>query len=279
VSFITPSYNYASVIADCLMSVARQDWVRGVTHEHVVVDDGSTDSSVRTIRRAALPITLVEQGNRGQGAALNTALHHARGEWICWLPADDFLMPWALSVFSRSVHDSVDVIFGDVLFVNEIGAAQRLYAHHPISRVALATRPTLSPPATFMRASRLHGWDEEMRQLLDWDLWLRLARRGAVFQYAPGPLAAFRRHPGQVSQNLTSADRGEWSKLASRYELRRDFATRMFGQSVRMALKAATGGYARQITARRLRGRSVRWFESRVARRLLDDTFGVTSPQ
>ena len=82
-SFITPSYNYASVVRDCLRSVAAQDAVPGVTYEHIVVDDGSSDASVETITASGFPLKMIEQHNQGQGAALNNGLSQARGDWVC----------------------------------------------------------------------------------------------------------------------------------------------------------------------------------------------------
>jgi glycosyltransferase involved in cell wall biosynthesis len=49
-SFITASFNPGAMIEDCLGSVARQDPVPGVNHEHIIVDDGSTDASVALIK-------------------------------------------------------------------------------------------------------------------------------------------------------------------------------------------------------------------------------------
>ena len=71
VSVIIPCYNAARYVGETLDSVHRQTWPN---LEVIVVDDGSTDDSVRIIETfAVLDPTLIRQPNRGQTAALNAA--------------------------------------------------------------------------------------------------------------------------------------------------------------------------------------------------------------
>src|SRR5690242_7659236 len=93
-SILTPSYNYDRYLGDALESVARQD---GVEVEHVVVDDGSTDSSVEILRAWQHPLRVEVQPNRGLARTLNRALELATGDVVGWLNADDFYLPGALA--------------------------------------------------------------------------------------------------------------------------------------------------------------------------------------
>src|SRR5688572_23602687 len=86
VSILTPSYNYAQFIGDCLLSVTNQ------THpniEHIVVDDASTDGTVDVLRDTGTSVRWVSEPDRGQSHALNKALAMSEGEIIGWLNADD----------------------------------------------------------------------------------------------------------------------------------------------------------------------------------------------
>ncbi|MBI2384704.1 MAG: glycosyltransferase family 2 protein [Elusimicrobia bacterium] len=63
--------------------------------EIVVVDDGSTDGSLRSVER--LPIRLVRQKNRGEAAARNAGVRVATAPFVTFLDADDVLAPGALA--------------------------------------------------------------------------------------------------------------------------------------------------------------------------------------
>jgi glycosyltransferase involved in cell wall biosynthesis len=78
-------------VAATLESALAQTWAN---KEIIVIDDGSTDSSL-TILRAfeARGVQVIDQPNRGASAARNTGLRAARGEYIQFLDADDLLAP------------------------------------------------------------------------------------------------------------------------------------------------------------------------------------------
>ena len=94
VSILMPVFNAEPYLAAAVDSI----WQQSYPHiEIVAVDDGSTDGSGslldRLRQRSPLPLRIIEQVNSGPSAALDRALNQARGEWICWLAADDFYHP------------------------------------------------------------------------------------------------------------------------------------------------------------------------------------------
>jgi len=89
VSVIIPCFNAQRFIAATLRSVVAQTY-RPL--EIIVVDDGSTDGSASVMRSLAIPeLEIISQANRGQTAALNVGLAHAKGEFVQYLDADDLL--------------------------------------------------------------------------------------------------------------------------------------------------------------------------------------------
>ncbi|EPX75545.1 glycosyltransferase family 2 protein [Salipiger mucosus] len=92
ISVITPAYNCAAYLPECVASVARQ---RGVTVEHIVVDDASSDDTRRIMGELAsvhphLKIEFLER-NIGQARARNFAMSRATGRYILFLDSDDML--------------------------------------------------------------------------------------------------------------------------------------------------------------------------------------------
>ncbi len=91
VSVLIPCYNAGKYIGETLESVFKQTWQN---LEVIVVDDGSKDNSANVVRSFCRKnLKLVEQPNRGQTAALNACLVHARGDLVQYLDADDLLAP------------------------------------------------------------------------------------------------------------------------------------------------------------------------------------------
>ncbi|SEK82793.1 Glycosyltransferase involved in cell wall bisynthesis [Pseudobutyrivibrio ruminis] len=89
VSVIIPFYNEEKELKACLDSVLKQTLI---DLEIILVDDGSTDSSVKIIKEAMKEdsrIKLINQNQLGVGSARNKALNYAKGEYVVFLDADD----------------------------------------------------------------------------------------------------------------------------------------------------------------------------------------------
>lgn len=290
ISVLTPSYNYGHVVVDCIRSVQSQQ----PEAEHVIVDDASDDDSVARIRASGASVRLrTLEANQGQAATLNLALAEASGDWVCWLPADDFLLPTATGSLRRTLANSpeADVVYGDTVFVDDEGAIRRLLPQHGFSSRVLRWYGTfLTPGSTFVRRSVLDAgpWDPSLRQLLDWDLWLRLTAQGARFVYVGEPMSAFRRHRQQLSSNVTATDRREWNVVRERYGMpdgwRRPM-TSTLGHLEHATRKLWCASYRRQLAVQKqLRGRSLRWYAEELGREtflelieIYDRTRGGTS--
>lgn len=223
---LTPSYNYAHFLPECLRSVQEQR-ASGLDVQHVVVDDGSTDDSwaVITDLHPQPERDCVRQDNRGLSATLNRALSLARGEWVLWLNADDFLLSntmWLLGEVLQEVPDA-DLVFGDTLFVDDTSRVVRLVAQPPFDRRLMeGGYNTFHVPSVLWRRSRLtteSPFDESFQLLMDLDLWLDLTRPDCTTVKVDAALSAFRRHAAQVSASDRPSDAVEMRLLATRHGL------------------------------------------------------------
>jgi len=113
VSIITRAFNSSDTIGRAIDSVLAQDYS---DWELIIVDDGSTDNTRVIVERYSdQRIRLIRhETNRGNAAALNTGLDHARGEWFTLLDDDDeMVVPDALSTFLRvpvDIDPSIDAV-------------------------------------------------------------------------------------------------------------------------------------------------------------------------
>lgn len=91
VSIIIPVYNAEGFLAETIESTLLQTYKN---IEIIVVDDGSNDSSYKVAKQYESPqTTVIKQANKGASAARNHGIALAKGDYIQFLDADDFLHP------------------------------------------------------------------------------------------------------------------------------------------------------------------------------------------
>ena len=112
ISIVVPVYNLEKWIGRCLDSLAKQTFSN---FEVLLIDDGSTDGSPAIccdFCAADSRFGYIRQENRGASAARNTGLDKARGEYICFVDADDILEPTYLSAFIGNIAGSDVLVQG-----------------------------------------------------------------------------------------------------------------------------------------------------------------------
>lgn len=88
VSVIIPVYNKEHYVVKCVTSVLEQTFHE---FELIIVDDGSTDNSIKLVSQINDPrIISIRQSNKGPGAARNVGLSKAKGKYVTFLDADDY---------------------------------------------------------------------------------------------------------------------------------------------------------------------------------------------
>jgi glycosyltransferase involved in cell wall biosynthesis len=215
-SVVTPVYNSARYLPATLESVSRL----AVSHEHIVVDGGSTDGTVGVLeggRDASL--TWVSEPDRGQTHAVNKGLERARGELVGWLNGDDEYVAESvdLAVSYLLEHPEVDAIFGGMEITDEWGNPRRQY--HPAKfswRRYLYFGDYVSTPTIIFRRSLLSGvqlLDEAYGDAADYDFFLRLFQHARV-ERRPEILVRFRYHP--ASKTARDPFRGQEEALRIR---------------------------------------------------------------
>jgi glycosyltransferase involved in cell wall biosynthesis len=91
VSILIPAFNAEKWVGETIRSALAQTWAR---KEVIVVDDGSTDSTLSVAREfTSAHVQVATQQNKGAAAARNKALKLCQGDFIQWLDADDLIAP------------------------------------------------------------------------------------------------------------------------------------------------------------------------------------------
>jgi glycosyltransferase involved in cell wall biosynthesis len=203
ISVVMATYNRAQLVARALRSVSRQTDMPG---EIVVVDDASTDGTPDVVRawakEASVPVRLlVAESNRGAGAARNSGIAAASGEFVAILDSDDEYLPHALASLSAPLREDRGAVvsFADAEVVFADGrpphrhVAQHLSPEKGVSPTDVPGLYRLDDPqahllttsfiptcaALFRRDAALRvGCMPEARFGEDWLFWLRLTEQG-----------------------------------------------------------------------------------------------------
>jgi glycosyltransferase involved in cell wall biosynthesis len=204
ISVVIPAYNAAHFIGDALRSVFAQDVQ---AHEVIVVDDGSTDSTVN-VASEFVAATVLEGPHQGVSSARNRGVGYAIGDLIAFLDADD---TWAPSKLRKQL---------------ELLNSERL-AGIAISRQAYLFE---GPIPTWFRGPtdggsevgtqpsnwliRRECWERvgpfrtDLTHSEDTDWWARAADLGEQWVLVDEPLVIHRIHGGNASANAPAVAEG-----------------------------------------------------------------------
>jgi len=285
VSIVIPTYNSVAYLAATIDSVLAQtfaDW------ELVLIDDGSSDGTVELaedLARQDRRIRIVQGDHSGTAAARNAGFRetHPYSEFVVFLDSDDTWEPKALDLLvnaldlhseypaahglARSIDPHGKQVEGDDLtdvmrYRREMRGKE--YVDLPVSaptsfEAELVLNYVMTPGTSLMRRhvfQSLGGFEPEAVPAEDWDMNLRVARRGG-FALVDAVVLNWRRHPQSASntsrrnrrarlvvwrRTIQSRENAPGQRRAAWLALRREFHS--LATSVRKSLMRRQVGIA-----------------------------------
>jgi glycosyltransferase involved in cell wall biosynthesis len=249
VSVVITLFNYSAYIRNCLDSV-RASKVEGLPggFEVVVVDDGSTDSSVPVVeeylRASPLPIRLAKKkANTGLADARNTGLLLARAPLVFILDADNEIRPECLSAHYQVLATSDYAMAYGIInqFDHATRKSLRMMSHCEWDERKLLSGPCIDAMAMVRKEAvqKLGGYSTEYGTMLpqgfeDYDLWLKLAQAGYSGKLIPQVLSDYRAHPQSMLKSTWPFQRELATYFARKFHVlieRHDDLTVYFGVS------------------------------------------------
>jgi len=189
VSIVIPCFNQGAMLREALASVEQ---VRNANLlEVIVVDDGSSEVETSKILTEVVEAgyCVVPQPNRGPGAARNTGIRLAKGEFILPLDSDNRLRDVYLNEGVSLLRDNptLDVIYADAEYFGERDGRW----HVPEFDLFLLVKTNFIDACALYRKNlweEVGGYDEHkpLSGWEDWDFWLRVAAHGGTFFHLPG---------------------------------------------------------------------------------------------
>jgi glycosyltransferase involved in cell wall biosynthesis len=217
VSFVVPTYNYATYLARAVESLLAQSFT---SLEVIVIDDASTDNTAEILERYAAERRVRvyrHSQNIGHIATYNEGLGMARGEFIGLLSADDLCLradAVARQVALFDADSQVGFVYAPQVFIDEKDQVTQVWGSHAedgihegldlFRRLVFGNFVPASGPLVRATAHDEIGYyDERLPHAADWDLWLRLAARYRV-GYVADTVFGYRRHQTNMHHRVVT---------------------------------------------------------------------------
>lgn len=249
ISIIMPAFNAERFLEDSIQTVLNQtftDW------ELLIVNDGSTDRTVNIVEAHTKKderVKLINQENKGVGAARNKAIRASQGEWIAFLDSDDLWNPEKLQKQMDTVNTifGIDLVFSDgwIFYENNLNELQQYFYYLSNSKDAIIPVANFSGDVMYKMQYRYNyvpilsvlvkksvlakvGFQEERKYYQgceDLDYWIRIAKAGAEFYGMNEKLFYYRKHNNSISGNNIRM------QLAQALVLSKNFDKSVFSQN------------------------------------------------
>ncbi len=214
-----PVYNAGKYLPKAIESILRQTFS---DFELLIVNDGSTDDSEKTIRSFTdKRIRYFTQTNQGLIATLNRLIQEARGEYLARMDQDDVAFPERLKIQADFLDKNPDVgLLGAWVQVidqsNDLLGTIRYPLTHSFIRATLALKTCFAHGTIMMRKALNPVYSHEFLHAEDYDLWCRLAMQTRIATI-PRVLYQWRFHPSSTSSALNNDQKATARKIRAKY--------------------------------------------------------------
>ena len=222
VTIVIVTYNFESIIEDCLKSIENQEY-DGRNLEVIISDDASTDRTIEVCKkwyeinknRFNIKI-LTSLKNEGVTKNINKGVKIAKGEWIKVLAGDDILKKDAIKNFMNYKYlKEAEIIFSKaqtfkeengIKIMKEIIPNQENEKFYFLSNQekwdSLLEANNIVAPAVILKKEllkRMNYFDERFKMVEDWPFWIKLLKNGVKFHYYPIVTVYYRKSNFSVS--------------------------------------------------------------------------------
>lgn len=212
ISIIVPAYQHARELSSCLNSILTQTYA---DFELILVNDGSTDNTEEVLQPFLDRITYIFQENRGGNAARNRGWWAARGRFLLFCDADIVMRPDCLQIMMQTLnqHPEASYVYCSFRY------GWKKFTMWPFEADRLR-RMNYIHTTSLIRREHFPGFDESIRRLQDWDLWLTMLEAGHQGAWIPQVLFRAIPHQGGISTWVPGIFyRIPWRKLGLRVQI------------------------------------------------------------
>ena len=180
VSVVIPTFQHAETLSTCIDSIFGQTYPN---IEIIVVNDGSTDNTLQVLEAYKNQIKIINQENSGSNPARNRGLREANGEFIIFCDADVRMKPEMIRKMVLALNDNPDASYAYSAF----RFGWKLFGGIEFSPDRLKERNFIHTSSLIRRVD-FPGFDEAIKRLQDWDVWLTMLEAGKTGLLVPEEL-------------------------------------------------------------------------------------------
>jgi glycosyltransferase involved in cell wall biosynthesis len=219
ISVIIPSYNRATTLPRAIDSVLAQ----GLNPEEIIViDDGSTDGTLKLLEDSYPDVIVISQENNGVSHARNRGIEKAQGNWIALLDSDDEWLAGKLEKQIAAIRSNPDtlLIHTDEIWIRNGKRVNQMDKHKKqggfIFKQCLPLC-AISPSSSLIHKSLFETiglFDENLPSCEDYDLWLRICAQYPVVYLDEALIIKYGGHDDQLSRKHWGMDRFRIQSIA-----------------------------------------------------------------
>lgn len=238
ISIVIPCFNHGKFLAEAIRSTQAAG--NNYELEIIVVDDGSTDDTIKVLQQIHLPnLKKFSREHAGLANTLNFGFTQATGEFVTWTSADNRYLPGALDRMANFLmaNPSVAMTYANIQLIDDSGKILRASGYRRDNQREQDTSILDLPCETslldvysdnfinacflFRRSisQQVGDHDPEKLGFEDYDYWLRIADYGLIAHLdTEEPLYQYRLHENTLTANLRAdaLQRGQLEMLEER---------------------------------------------------------------
>ncbi len=229
ISVLTPTFNRGGTfLSDTILRIQNQ-YEDGFTHEHIIVDNASTDNTEEVVRGFMKDDPRIKyvrnEKNLWASGGLNVAFKHSQGELIVPFDDDDIMPPLSLQVrFDAMKNSNIKWTSGHALYIDEHGMVTGLKSKNmgylSNARPFLDDKNELKDPQGFFLSffrkwmvcggtvtirreciEEVGGWNPDFTVMQDIDMWMKLASKHYHYKLLNDYLFLYRVYPTNTSHS------------------------------------------------------------------------------
>lgn len=139
-TFVVPVYNAEPYLSECLESILKQD----VSKEIICINDGSTDQSLSILQEYArkyYEIHIIDKKNEGVAIARNIGIDNAKGKYLWFVDADDYLLCRNLNYFCQLAEQhQIEIVRGGIYRERPSGTTRHFAYFREVEQANLENR-------------------------------------------------------------------------------------------------------------------------------------------